>query len=94
MAVDEKAWDDDGFVFGLEGSGLERPKGRTSQVVVDGDSLETTNTQRAIVGGTMAAHAGFAAVALSQMLDLNGGNVPVTAAEAVALAVSSWTCQD
>ena len=25
----QKSWDDDGFVFGLEGSGLRRPKGKT-----------------------------------------------------------------
>eukprot|EP01082_Thalassiosira_pseudonana_P010973 g9979.t1 g9979 contig4:992503-993389(-) len=36
---------DDGFVFGLDGSGLERPKGKEANVVVEGDSLETTPQQ-------------------------------------------------
>jgi hypothetical protein len=30
---------DDGFVFGLEGSGLQRPRGKVAQVVVEGDSI-------------------------------------------------------
>jgi hypothetical protein len=40
VATKKTSWNDDGFVFGLEGSGLERPKGRTASVVVEGDSLE------------------------------------------------------
>ena len=50
-----KSWDDDGFVFGLDGSGLERPKGKVAQIVVEGDSLTTTNTQRAVVWSTFLA---------------------------------------
>ena len=36
-----KSYLDDGFIFGLEGSGIERPKGKVSQVVVEGDTTET-----------------------------------------------------
>ena len=94
QAKEQKSWTDDGFVFGLEGSGLQRPTGRKSQIVVQGDSLETTPLQRAIVGVTMAGHAGFAAVALSQMLASNDGNALVTSAHAMALAFTSWVLAD
>ena len=90
-----KSWNDDGFVFGLEGSGLERPTGRTSQIVVDGDSLETTPFQRALVSVTMAGHAAFGAVALQEMCQVNNhGDVGATALQATALAVSSWLLAD
>lgn len=90
----KKSWSDDGFVFGLEGSGLDRPTGRTSQIVVDGDSLETTPFQRALVSVTMAGHAVFAAMALSQMMEYNHGNLLLTSAEAFALAFTSWVLAD
>lgn len=90
----QKSWNDDGFVFGLDGSGLERPTGRTSQIVVEGDSLETQLYQQAIVAVTMAGHATFAALALSQMLEWNDGNVLLTSAQAVSLALSSWVLAD
>ena len=38
---DTKSYLDDGFIFGMEGSGIERPKGKVSQVVVEGDTTET-----------------------------------------------------
>jgi len=90
----KKSWTEDGFVFGLEGSGLDRPKGRVSQIVVEGDSLETTPYQRGLVSVTMAGHACFAAYAFSQMLEMNGGNVLLTSAEAMILTVSSWILAD
>ena len=88
----DKSWTDDGFVFGLEGSGLKRPTGRTSQVVVDGDSLETTNWQRALVTGTLLGHAGFAATSLAEMYQAHGG--VYTVSEATVLAVSAWILAD
>lgn len=93
-APEAKSWKEDGFVFGLDGSGLERPTGRVSQVVVEGDSLETTPFQRGLVSVTLAGHAGFAAYAFSQMLEANGGNVLMTSAQAMALTVSSWIVAD
>ena len=43
-----KTYLDDGFVFGLEGSGIDRPKGKVAQIVVEGDSLETQPWQVAV----------------------------------------------
>lgn len=88
------SWTDDGFVFGLEGSGLERPKGRVASLVVEGDSLETQPYQVAMVVGTFACHAWFASHALGQMLSINQGNLMWTIVQAVLLTVSSWILAD
>lgn len=85
---------DDGFVFGLEGSGLGRPKGKVSQLVVEGDSLETTNWQRAVVWGTFLGHAGFLTTAFAEMLQVNQGNVGLTLIQSVLLMLSSWILAD
>jgi len=85
---------DDGFVFGLEGSGLERPKGKTSQVVLEGDSLETQPFQVAMVSATFAAHAMFAANSIVQLSAINGGNIPLTAAQTLATLATSWVLAD
>jgi len=90
----KKSYLDDGFVFGLVGSGLERPTGKVAQVVVEGDSLETTPLQRTIVWTTLIGNALFAASALQQMLLLNNGNVVQTTIQAVVLAISSWMFAD
>jgi ubiquitin-conjugating enzyme E2 variant len=89
----KKSWEEDGFVFGLEGSGLQRPKGRVANVVVEGDSLETKPYQVAIVTGTMAAHAVFAMHSFHGMLS-HHGNVGLTALHALIMAVSSWLLAD
>jgi len=89
-----KSWTDDGFVFGLDGSGLQRPTGRQASLVVDGDSLETTPYQVAVVAGTFAAHAYFAASSFAQMLGVNGGNVAWTVAQALLLTFASWVLAD
>ena len=75
LVVEEaaKSWSDDGFVFGLDGSGLERPKGKVAQVVVEGDSLATTNTHRAVVWSTLVGHAGVAAFSIMGMMNTNQG---------------------
>ena len=94
-SVDEpKSYLDDGFVFGLEGSGLSRPKGKVSQIVVEGDSLETTPTQVAIVSATFINHFIFAIYAVSQLITLNGGNIPLSAVQSIACIFSSWVLAD
>merc|ERR1711966_643732 len=42
VPTNSKSFLDDGFVFGLDGSGLERPKGKVASLVVEGDGTETT----------------------------------------------------
>jgi hypothetical protein len=94
LSEQQVSWEDDGFVFGLEGSGLDRPRGRNSQIVVEGDSLETTFSQRAIVVGTMAGHAALATWTLSQMLLWNEGALEWTSIQAVGLTLASWVLAD
>ena len=89
-----KSWTDDGFVFGLQGSGLERPKGRVASLVVENDSLETQPYQVAMVQATFACHALFATSAFGQMLNLHDHNLPVTMAQTLALTVASWIFAD
>ena len=90
----KKSFRDDGFVFGLEGSGLDRPKGKVANVVVEGDSLETQPYQVAMVSATLLAHAGFATASFGGMIAVNGGNVAQTALQAAALFLSSWILAD
>ena len=89
-----KTYLDDGFVFGLEGSGLERGKGKVSQVFVDGDSLETKPWQVAAVLTTFLAHAGFATNAVSQMYTKTGGDVFTTGFESAFIVALSWILAD
>lgn len=89
-----KSYLDDGFVFGLEGSGIERPKGKVSKVVVEGDSLETQPYQVAMVSGTFIAHSLFAANAIAQMNTLNNGNMALTSVEAIVTLLSGWVLAD
>uniref|UniRef100_A0A6U3VEP9 Lipid desaturase domain-containing protein n=1 Tax=Ditylum brightwellii TaxID=49249 RepID=A0A6U3VEP9_9STRA len=90
----QKSYLDDGFVFGLEGSGLERPKGKVANVVVEGDNLETQPYQVAMVGGTFLGHAAFASLAISQILQQNGGDVATTAVQTLLVTLSSWVLAD
>jgi len=90
----EKSYLDDGFVFGLDGSGLERPKGKVASIVVEGDSLETQPYQVAAVTATFLGHAWFATHALQGMLAQNGGNLSLTAVQGLLLLVSSWVLAD
>jgi hypothetical protein len=87
-------WTDDGFIYGLQGSGLERPKGRQANIVVDGDTLETQNYQVAVVTGTFLCHAAFASLSLAHMVEINNGSVVMTAVQACAVLVSSWLLAD
>lgn len=90
----KKSYLDDGFVFGLEGSGIERPKGKIASVVVDSDFLETTPKQVAIVSITMAVHAALIASSISEIVTMNDGNLAFSAAESCAIMFSSWVFAD
>lgn len=89
-----KTYLDDGFVFGLEGSGIDRPKGKVPQVVVEGDSLETKAWQVWTVWGTLMFHGALALASLSQMLALNGGHAVQTFLQASLLFLSSYILAD
>jgi len=89
-----KSYLDDGFVFGLEGSGLEKEKGKKARVVVEGDFLETTPFQLALTSATLATHASFMAYAITQINANHDGNIAFTAAQVTALTVSSWVAAD
>lgn len=89
-----KSYLDDGFVFGLDGSGLDRPKGKDASVVVEGDSLETTPQQVGIVSATFAGHAFFSAIAINALLSQTDGNVEQTALTSIATIVASWIAAD
>lgn len=91
---ESKSYLDDGFVFGLEGSGLERPKGKTAQIVVEGDNLETQPWQVAVVSGTFLGQAAIALNAFFSMLEINDGSVEVTSIESLVLLLSSWILAD
>lgn len=89
-----KSYLDDGFVFGLDGSGIERPKGKVASVVVEGDSLETTPQQVGIVSATFAGHAIFAANAIHTLLSQTQDNAEITALASIATIVASWIAAD
>lgn len=92
--VATKSYLDDGFVFGLEGSGLQRPKGKVPSLVVEGDSLETKPSQVIMVAATFLGHACFASYAFSGMLAVNGGDIVWTVSQALLLTVASWIVAD
>lgn len=90
----QRSYLDDGFVFGLNGSGLERPKGKDANIVVEGDSLETTPQQVGVVSATFAGHAFFAANAIHNLLLQMDGNVELTALTSIATVIASWILAD
>jgi len=90
-----KSFLDDGFVFGLEGSGLDRPRGKVSQVVVEGDSLETSDQQRLIVWSTFLGHFGIAAYSIMEILQHSDDtNILLGAVQIIAVTLSSWMAAD
>lgn len=91
---ESKSYLDDGFVFGLDGSGIERPRGKVANIVVDGDSLETQPYQVIAVVGTFLAHFAFSSFAFQGMLAVNAGNLGWTSLQAVFLTVCSWVVAD
>lgn len=92
--ANQKSFLDDGFVFGLDGSGLDRPKGKGANVVVESDSLETTPAQVAAVSATFAGHALFAANAINHLFAQTDGNIQLTAFTAISTIVASWVAAD
>ena len=93
-AANQKSYLDDGFVFGLNDSGLERPKGKTANVVVEGDALETTPQQVGIVSATFATQFLIGANAIATLFSNTDGNVGATALISVATIVASWVAAD
>eukprot|EP00980_Cylindrotheca_fusiformis_P017640 scaffold5529_cov117-Cylindrotheca_fusiformis.AAC.17 len=98
---ESKSYLDDGFVFGLANSGLDRPFGKqdhfsmpTAQLVVDGDTLETQPWQVALVLTTFLCHGAFASNAFTEMLSVNHGNIQLTLIQSFALLVTSWLVAD
>eukprot|EP00555_Chaetoceros_dichaeta_P010777 CAMPEP_0198264134 /NCGR_PEP_ID=MMETSP1447-20131203/14905_1 /TAXON_ID=420782 /ORGANISM="Chaetoceros dichaeta, Strain CCMP1751" /LENGTH=362 /DNA_ID=CAMNT_0043952985 /DNA_START=39 /DNA_END=1127 /DNA_ORIENTATION=+ len=89
-----KSFLDDGFVFGLEGSGLVRPKGKVAQVVVEGDTTETQPFQVAIVATTMINHTLVGLVAMFQLLQINNGAIAPTLGLSAFTIFSSWLIAD
>ena len=94
VPTNSKSFLDDGFVFGLDGSGLERPKGKVASLVVEGDGTETTPLQLGVVSATIAGQALFAANAIHALFAQTDGNVVATATIALATIVSSWIAAD
>lgn len=91
---EDKSYLDDGFVFGLDGSGLDRPKGKVVSLVYEGDSVETTPLQLGMVSATFAGQAAIAAHAVAALFQRTDGNLPATAAIAAATVVASWLAAD
>jgi hypothetical protein len=89
-----KSYLDDGFVFGLEGSGLKRPRGKAVQVVVEGDSLESQPHHIALVSATFAGHSLFAMNAIAQLGAIYNGNIALTIAQSIVTLLSSWLIAD
>jgi hypothetical protein len=94
MEESKKSYLDDGFVFGLDGSGLERPKGKQANIVIEGDSLETTPQQVGIVSATFLGQFLLAANAISQLYSQTEGNVALTAAASLSTVLASYTLAD
>ena len=85
---------DDGFVFGLQGSGIERPKGKEAKIVVEGDSLETTPYQIGLVSITFASHLLFMGLNIAELLQVNGGSAAITAVQSMMTIAASWILAD
>lgn len=89
----KKSYLDDGFVFGLDGSGIERPKGREASLVVEGDSLETTPYQIGVVTTTFLCHAALTAACLHTLTESSSSEI-VTSLEVIATVLGSWLAAD
>jgi len=88
-----KSSKDDGFVFGLEGSGLVRQKGKVAYVIED-DSLETQPYQVAIVTTTLTAHALFAAFSIAEVFSAAPGAEFISLLKTVLTVLSSFAIAD
>jgi len=86
----KKANADDVFVFGLENSVLQRPKGKQALIVIEDDSLETKPHQVLLVVATLAVHTFVFAESISNIyMDCNYDFL-VAAATIACLMYSSW----
>lgn len=90
----QKSYLDDGFVFGLDGSGLDRPKGKVASIVVEGDSIESTPQQVGIVSATFAGQAFFVANAVHALFAQTDGNIGVTALASMSTIIATWILAD
>lgn len=94
-----KSYLDDGFVFGLADSGIERPKGKVAKIVVEGDSTETTPYQVNLVLSTFAFHT---FIFLINSIDLFSSasatgdltSVIATSIQFLLICFSSWVLAD
>jgi len=84
---------EDGFIFGLENSGLERPKGKQALLVVEDDSLETKPYQVAVVASTLTVHALFMIYCISAMLQQDS-HIYTNSVAALSILFSSWVLAD
>jgi hypothetical protein len=90
----KKSTADDIFVFGLENSVLQRPKGKQALLVIEDDSLETKPHQVLLVLATLAVHTIVFAESISNIyLDCNSDPL-VAAATVASLMYSSWFLAD
>lgn len=94
ITTNTKSWKDDGFVFGLQDSGLQRPKGKVAMTVVDGDSLETKPYQVIMVLVTLLGHAGFFAHAVTGVYAQLNNNAPMASVQVAVILLASWVLAD
>ena len=90
----KKTYLNDGFVFGLQGSGIERPRGKEPSLVVEGDELETKPHQVALVVSTFAFHIYLCAASIQHMMLNNHGDILITVLQTAAVCFASWTLAD
>jgi ubiquitin-conjugating enzyme E2 variant len=92
--TNKKSWKDDGFVFGLSDSGLQRPKGKVAMTVVDGDSLETKPYQVVLVLSTLFGHAAFFMNAMMGIWAQQNYQLGPAALQITSLTLASWVLAD
>ncbi|GAX29072.1 ubiquitin-conjugating enzyme E2 variant [Fistulifera solaris] len=92
--TNKKSWKDDGFVFGLSDSGLQRPKGKVAMTVVDGDSLETKPYQVVLVLSTLFGHAAFFMNAMMGIWAQQNYQLGPAALQTTSLTLASWVLAD
>jgi hypothetical protein len=85
---------DDGFIFGLENSGLERPRGKQALLVLEDDTLETKPYQVAVVMTTFFVHAMVIFDSATNIYANYNYDLLVTAAVIASLMFSSWILAD
>jgi palmitoyl-[glycerolipid] 3-(E)-desaturase len=101
-----KSWRDDGFIYGLDGSGLQRPNGKVPVLVVEGDTLQTQPYQIVIVTVTLLHHGWYLLSSAYELLftqyyvpsdDYYYSYYPhiiITVLQLLACTVSSWVAAD